>query len=193
MIRPACTEDIPAILSIYAPYVENTTYSFEYTVPTPEEFTARFLSVTAQFPWLVWEENGLVLGYAYGSRPFSRAAYQWCSEVSIYLAPSVHGRGIGKMLYAVLEEILWLQGYRVIYSLITSENTASLAFHRAVGYRDCFACENCGVKFGRWLGVVWMEKRSNIVEIPTAFPVSWRTIVKNDGKIMDILSKLSLS
>ncbi len=193
MIRPACEKDIPAMLSIYAPYVEHTTYTFEYTVPTPEEFTARFRSVTAQFPWLVWEENGAVLGYAYGSAPFSRAAYRWCCEVSIYLAPAIQGRGIGKQLYALLEEILWRQGYRVIYSLITSENQASLAFHRALGYKDCFVCENCGVKFGQWLGVVWMEKRSNAVEIPTLFPVSWRSFVENNENFMDILSKLSLS
>ena len=69
MIRIATTADIPAILAIYGPYILHTTRTFEYTVPTEAEFTTRFLSYTRQFPWLVWEENGQVLGYAYGSPP----------------------------------------------------------------------------------------------------------------------------
>ena len=104
MIRFAVEADIPEILEIYAPYVLNTAYSFEYTVPTLEEFKERFRSYTQQFPWLVWEEEGRVLGYAYGSRPWGRMAYSWNAEVSIYLAPAIHGRGIGRKLYDVLEE-----------------------------------------------------------------------------------------
>ena len=136
MIRIATKADIPAILGIYAPYILNTTYTFEYTVPTAAEFTARFESVTAQFPWLVWEENGTVLGYAYGSAPFERAAYGWCSEISVYLSPDAQGKGIGRQLCLALEDILWQQGYQVIFSLITSENTPSLGFHKAIGYRN---------------------------------------------------------
>ena len=135
MIRLATESDIDAILEIYAPYVLHTTYTFEYTVPEKEVFLKRFRDTTAQFPWLVWEEDGRVLGYAYGSAPFERAAYGWCSEVSVYLAPQCQGRGIGRKLYAVLEHILWKQGYRVIYALITSDNTGSLAFHEKAGYR----------------------------------------------------------
>ena len=86
-VRIAAAADISAMLNIYAPYVENTTVSFEYTPPALAEFTRRFETVTAQFPWLVWEENGQILGYAYGSAPFTRTAYQWSCEVSIYLAP----------------------------------------------------------------------------------------------------------
>ena len=193
MIRMATKADIPAILEIYAPYILNTTYTFEYTVPTEEEFTRRFEAITAQFPWLVWEEAGKVLGYAYGSAPFERAAYSWCGEVSIYLAPEIHGRGIGSQLYAALEEIMWRQGYRVIYSLITSENEASVRFHERLGYVHSFDCQNCGLKFGRWLGVIWMEKRKNFVEIPSDMPIPWRCIVENDRKLADILANLSLS
>ena len=193
MIRIATKDDLPAILEIYAPYIINTTYTFEYTVPTLETFTARFESVTAQFPWLVWEEDGKVLGYAYGSAPFERAAYSWCGEVSIYLAPEIHGKGIGRKLYAVLEEIMWRQGYRVIYSLITSENEASIRFHEKVGYTHSFECKNCGLKFGRWLGVIWMEKRKDSVEIPSISPTTWRLVVENDRKLTDILDILSLS
>ena len=94
MIRIATEKDIEQMLAIYTPYVLNTTYSFEYTPPTLEQFRTRFLKYTAQCPCLVWEENGQVVGYAYGSLPFERAAYAWCAEVSIYLASEFHGRGI---------------------------------------------------------------------------------------------------
>ncbi len=193
MIRIATVGDVPAMLEIYAPYILNTAYSFEYTVPTEAEFTERFLTYTAQMPWLVWEENGTVLGYAYGSLPFERAAYQWCGEVSIYLAPEAQGRGVGRKLYAVLEDIMWAQGYRVIYSLITTENTDSLAFHQKLGYRRFAEFSNCGFKFGRWLGIVWMEKRSNSVESPRKSPVPWTCIVDSDEKFTNILDKLSIS
>ena len=193
MIRIATAEDIPAILSIYGPYVENTAYSFEYTVPTVDAFTARFLSYTAQMPWLVWEEDGRVLGYAYGSLPFERAAYAWCGEVSVYLAPEIQGKGVGRKLYAVLEEIMWRQGYRVIYSLITTENEGSVRFHEKLGYVRTAVFPNCGFKFGRWLGIIWMEKRSKAVELPICAPVPWRMVVENDRKFQEILDTLSLS
>lgn len=193
MIRIATENDIPAMLGIYAPYVENTTYSFEYTVPTTEEFTRRFRKYTAQCPWLVWEEKGAVLGYAYGSLPFERAAYAWCAEVSIYLSPEIHGRGIGKALYAAVETILWKQGYRIIYALITTENQGSVAFHEKAGYTYCAQFPDCGIKFGRSLGVIWMEKRSNSVEIPSSPPVPWAEIVETDRNWLDNLASFTLS
>jgi phosphinothricin acetyltransferase len=97
-IRLATPEDLPQILAIYAPYVTDTTHTLEYTVPSLEEFTARFQDITAQFPWLVWEEEGKILGYAYGSLPFHRAGYRWCAEASMYLHPDAHRRGIGTKL-----------------------------------------------------------------------------------------------
>lgn len=193
MIRFATTDDVAKMLAIYAPYVENTAYTFEYTVPTQEIFLNRFTKYTQQLPWLVWEEKGEILGYAYGSLPFERTAYAWCAEVSVYLTPRAHGRGIGRALYAALEEILWRQGYRTIYALITSENTGSLTFHEKVGYRFRAEFPKCGLKFGRWLGVTWMEKQSILGEIPSTFPAPWRSIVKNDEELANILAVLSLS
>ena len=157
-IRQATVQDVPRILEIYAPYVENTAISFEYTVPTLEAFTQRFLGVTAQFPWLVWEEDGAVLGYAYGSLPFERVAYQWNASASIYLCPEAQGKGIGRKLYAALEQFLQLQGYRKVYAVITTDNEPSVAFHKAVGYRITATMPDCGYKFGRWYGTIWMEK-----------------------------------
>lgn len=160
-IRMAREEDLPQILGIYAPYILNTTVSFEYTVPSQEEFTARFRGITRQFPWLVWEEDGQILGYAYGSLPFQRAAYQWCAAASVYLCPQAQGRGIGKQLYAALEDILAKQGYRKVYAIVTSDNAGSVRFHQAVGYRIVAELPECGYKFGKLLGIVWLEKLLN--------------------------------
>ena len=193
MIRMAQTEDLPAMLEIYAPYVLNTTATFEYTVPTEAEFSARFADITRQFPWLVWEENGAVLGYAYASAPFTRAAYQWCAEPSIYLSPEIQGKGIGRKLYLALEQLLKQQGYRVLYALITQENLTSLAFHKKLGYTQIALLPDCGWKFDRWLGVVWMEKRQNFVDFPSNTPVYIGDIVDSDQKLQDILAILTLS
>jgi phosphinothricin acetyltransferase len=171
-IRMATVGDVPRILEIYGPYVENTAISFEYTVPTLEAFTQRFLNITAFFPWLVWEEEGKVLGYAYGSRPFERAAYQWSAEASIYLCPEAQGKGIGRKLYAALEELLKAQGYRKVYTIITTANEPSVAFHRAVGYRYTATMADVGYKFGKWYGTVWMEKDLNEWDTPPREPVS---------------------
>ena len=180
MIRLASTADVPAILNIYGPYVQNTAISFEYSVPTLEEFTERFLTVTARFPWLVWEENGTVLGYAYASLPFGRAAYRWVAASSIYLAPEARGKGIGTKLYGALEAMLSELGYRKTYAIITSDNPGSLGFHKKAGFR--FLCEfpECGVKFHKLYNVVWMEKDLNTGEIPKDFPKSVDSLVNVD-------------
>ena len=177
MIRAAQERDIPAMLEIYKPYVEGTTYSFEYDVPCRRTFTQRFYDHVAQFPWLVWEEEGRVLGYAYAGAPWERAGYRWCAEVSVYLAPEIHGKGVGRALYRRLEEILTAQGYRMVYAVITSENLPSLGFHRACGYRVRAEFENCGYKMGRWLGVTWMEKELPNFENPVKFPKKWKDCI----------------
>ena len=191
-IRFAREEDLSRILGIYAPYVVNTVYSLEYDAPDSAEFTRRFREITRQFPWLVWEENGSILGYAYGSLPFHRAGYKWSAEVSIYLHPDARRRGIGKALYAALEELLRLQGYRAVYAIITAENEGSLRFHKAVGYHDAAYFTRCAYKFGRWVDVIWMEKELQIVDFPGSFPCSVSDIVKNNRNICDILDKMSL-
>lgn len=180
MLRFATQADIPQMLEIYGPYVLNTAISFEYTVPTTEEFTQRFCTITATFPWLVWEEDHKILGYAYGSLPFGRAAYRWCAAGSIYLAPSARGRGIGKKLYTALEAILKAQGFRKIYAIITSDNPDSLAFHEKMGYHFVAELPECGYKFGNYYGVVWMEKFLNSDKKPENFPTPVHELEKID-------------
>ena len=193
MIRIATTADLPAILDIYAPYVLTSTATFEYTVPTMEEFTRRFHQITCQYPWILWEEEGEILGYAYASAPYTRAAYAWCAEPSIYLHRDARGRGIGTKLYACLEKILLKQGYHLLYALVTEENRESVAFHEKFSYEKRAFFPDCGVKFGRWLGIFWMEKRLKTVEIPTNPPVPWLSIGQNGENSDDILDTLSLS
>ena len=193
MIRVAVEADVPAILAVYAPYILTTTYTFEYDVPTVSDFLERFRGITQQFPWLVWEENGEILGYAYASPPYTRAAYRWCAEPSVYLRPEARGRGIAKALYDALEKILTVQGYQVLYALITEENLASRRFHEKVGYRFSVLFSDCGFKFGRWLGLIWMEKRLKPVEIPNKSPTPWSELVKDRQRIFYILDNLSLS
>ena len=193
MLRIATTGDIPQILSIYAPYILHSTATFEYTVPTQDAFTQRFLDITVQYPWLVWEEEGQILGYAYASAPYERAAFRWCAEPTVYLRPEARGREIAKKLYMVLEEILKRQGYVVLYALITAENEPSVRFHEKMGYVIKGDFPGCGFKHGRWLGLYWMEKRLKIVESPSAFPCSWLSIVQDAERFRNILGSLSLS
>ena len=193
MIRIAENKDVPAILAIYGPYILTTTATFEYDVPTEAAFLQRFETITAQFPWLIWEENGEILGYAYASPPYSRAAYQWCAEPSVYLHPDARGKGIGRALYADLEAILKIQGYQLLYALITGENDTSLHFHEKCDYKQMVRFPDCGFKFGRWLDLVWMEKRLKPVEIPSAAPIPWPLLRNDAQKISDILDILSLS
>ena len=192
MIRIAEEQDVPEILSIYAPYILETTHTFEYDVPAVEEFLERFRSITARFPWLVWEEDGRILGYAYGSAPFERAAFQWSCETSVYLQPEAQGRGIGRSLYTAMEKFLTILGYRRNYAIITSENLPSLAFHEKLGYTNAGKFTGCAFKFGKRLGIVWMEKEIKKSEIPCEFPDTWPFIRQDAQKFSNILDILSL-
>ena len=192
MIRIATEADVPEILAIYAPYIENTTITFEYNVPSEAAFLQRFRDITAQFPWLVWEEDGKILGYAYGSAPFHRDAYRWCAEDSVYLLPEAKGRGIGRSLCLALEKVLAFQGYQRIYALITAENQASVAFHQKLGYTLRAELPDAGYKFGRWIGVIWMDKQLNFVDFPSNFPRPWMDIRQDKQSFSDILDIFSL-
>ena len=192
MLRIACETDVPAILAVYAPYILSSTATFEYDVPTEAEFLQRFRDITAQYPWLVWEEEGRILGYAYASAPYSRAAFQWCAEPTVYLVPEAKGRGIARKLYMALEKLLKIQGYQVLYALITAENVPSIRFHQKCGYSLRGDFPDCGFKFGRWLGLFWLEKRLNSVESPSNPPIPWSALRQDAQRFSNILDILSL-
>lgn len=157
-IRLARVEDAPAILEIYAPYVRETNISFEYEVPTLEEFAQRVRDISAAHPYLVWEQDGKLLGYAYAHPYAPRPAYQWGAELTIYLRKEASHQGMGSKLYGAMFDLLQLQGVRTVYGCITAENLPSVAMHRALGFAEGGLFRNAGYKFGRWLDVLWLEK-----------------------------------
>jgi len=164
-IRMAGAEDAAALLAIYAPYVRDTAVSFEYAVPSLEEFARRVRDTLKKYPYLVAEQNGMIVGYAYASPLSARAAYDWTAETSIYVEWNHRGRGVGKALYAALEDLLRRQnvvnlGARVACAAAEDARLtgASVAFHKSMGYREIGRYEKCGYKFGAWYDVMWMRK-----------------------------------
>ena len=169
--RIATMSDVPAMLAIYGPYVRETAYSFEYELPTEEVFAERLSRIGTSFPWLICEEEGgEVLGYAYAAEAFERAAYMWDADLSVYLAPIAHRRGIGRTFYAILEDILAQQGYHNIYALVSSANEVSTAFHRALGYDLMTVMPKTGFKLGAWHDMYWFHKRLCPPEAPLCPP-----------------------
>lgn len=158
-IRFANPEDAGAILSIYAPYIENTSITFEYDVPSVFDFAERIAEIQRKYPWIVYEEDGEILGYAYGSPMLTRAAYQWTAESSVYVSEKAKGKGIGSLLYDVLFDILKKQNFCVCYALVIAENEASVKMHEKYGFRRVGLLENSGYKFGGWHSVILMEKQ----------------------------------
>lgn len=129
-IRPANLSDAQAIQTIYAPYVEKTAITFEYEVPSVQEFEKRISKTLEKYPYLVAEENGQVLGYAYASTYYARTAYDWTTELSIYLHEDARGRGFGSQLYDALEEELEKRGFLRFLACIAVPNEASIASRR---------------------------------------------------------------
>lgn len=158
-IRMARESDVGEILEIYGPYITSTAITFEYEIPSEAAFCERFRDITSRGPWLVAEEGGHLLGYAYLDRAFVRAAYAWAADLSVYLRPEARGRGLGRAFYTLLERMAALQGYQVLYGLVTTDNAPSCRFHEAMGYRLRCCMPDCGYKLGRWHGVNWYEKR----------------------------------
>ncbi len=165
-IRFANEKDAEAILGIYAPYIENTSITFEYEVPSVSEFAARMAEIQEKYPWIVYEENGEILGYAYGGPEHTRAAYQWTVETSVYVSENAKGRGIGRALYDALLDILKKQNFCVCYVLVIEENTVSLRMHEEYGFKTIGIRRNSGYKHGAWHSVVVMEKQLNEFSVP---------------------------
>ena len=165
MIRSATIEDAERLLEIYTYYVENTAISFEYDIPSLEEFRNRVSYTLGKYPYLVIEKDGLIQGYAYAGVFKGRAAYDHCCEVTIYLDHDSKRKGYGKALYEKLEEALGEMGIINLYACIAdpiSEDEYltknSEHFHQHMGYTKVGEFHKCGHKFGRWYNMIWMEK-----------------------------------
>ena len=165
MIRLAVPADGARIAAIYAPAVIERATSFELAPPDAVEMTRRVTHILTRTPWLVAEENGVVLGYAYASLHRERHAYQWSVEVSAYVDDAVRRAGQGRALYNALFRILVAQGYVNAYAGITLPNPPSVGFHRAMGFEEIGVYRGIGYKFGRWHDVVWMHR---LLASPTA-------------------------
>ena len=157
-IRLAKKSDAAALLTIYAPYVENTAITFEYEVPTIEDFANRIEKTLGKYPYLVAEEDGLILGYAYASTYYARAAYDWAVELSVYVSQDTRGKGVGSKLYDELEGLLDQMGYMHFLACISLPNEDSLAFHAKRGYQQVAHFPKIGYKFERWHDIVWLQK-----------------------------------
>ncbi|MBL7740772.1 MAG: N-acetyltransferase [Chitinophagaceae bacterium] len=156
-IRVAKPSDAKGILDIYAPYIRETSFTFETEVPVEEAFANRISSYLENWPWLVCETEGVIAGYAYGSRYRERAGYQWCVECSVYIHDDHLRTGAGKALYAHLFDILKLQGYRNVYAVINLPNERSVRFHESCGFKWFATYENVGYKLGKWKTVGWWQ------------------------------------
>ena len=164
-IRVAEPGDAEALLAVYAPYVTGTAVTFEYEVPTVREFEGRIRHVLEKFPYLVAEQEGEILGYAYASSYHPRAAYAWAVETSIYIRQDCRQCGIGRALYTALEKILAEQNILNLYAKIAFPEPDdeyltedSIRFHAKMGYREVAKLHRCGFKFHRWYHMVTMEK-----------------------------------
>ena len=158
MIRLAAPTDAAAIADIYRPAVVDRATSFEIDAPDAGQMATRIESCLARLPWLVADDDGVVLGYAYASPHRTRAAYQWSVDVSAYVSQAAHRRGVGRSLYEAIFRVLALQGFRNAYAGITMPNDASEAFHRALGFTTVGIYRGVGYKLGRWHDVLWLER-----------------------------------
>lgn len=165
-IRSAKISDAEELLSIYAPYVIDTAITFEYDVPTTEEFRERIENTLKKYPYLCAVENGKILGYAYATTFKERAAYQWSVELSIYVEKKARRQGVGRKLYEALEKELKKNGISNLYACIAVPvqeadeylNFDSENFHARLGFKKVGTFTKCARKFGRFYSMIWMEK-----------------------------------
>ena len=157
MLRYAVPSDAEELLAIYAQYIE-TSITFEYTLPSEEEFRRRIVEISAVYPYLVHETDGRIDGYAYAHRFAERAAYQWSADLSVYLDRDARAMGLGRTLYEALIELVRLQGVRTVYGLVTTPNERSDRLHLGMGFTAAGVTHNAGFKNGLWRSVTIYEK-----------------------------------
>lgn len=165
-VRTAREEDAPALARIYSYYVNETAITFEYRAPDASEMERRRKNIAAQYPYLVAEKDGIVVGYAYAHEFYGREAYAWSVESTIYIDHKERQSGIGRILYEALERALKSMGILNINTCIAIANdprdhyltNGSFFFHQRLGYEKNAHFHHSGYKFGQWYDVIWMEK-----------------------------------
>ena len=192
-IRVASENDAEAILAIYAPYVVKTAITFEYEVPTLEEFRGRIHNTLQKYPYLVAEQDGKIIGYAYVSPFKERAAYDWAVETSIYVDETLQHSGVGGKLNRALEAVCRAMGILNMEACIGVPEVEdehltrnSVEYHTHIGYRLVGEFYKCGYKFGRWYNMVWMEKMIGEHKDEMSAPV-WFPELKGVHGILDKL------
>ncbi|MCD8199230.1 MAG: N-acetyltransferase family protein [Phascolarctobacterium sp.] len=192
LIRQANVADAVALLEIYRPFVLETSISFEYIVPSFEEFSQRIRSISTDYPYILCEKEGIPVGYAYAHRYLEREAYKWDVETTIYIVPAAQGKGLGRILYTVLEEFLTLQHMKNLYACITANNEGSIEFHKSLGYTTLGIFPRSGFKNGRWESIVWMGKSLGGFKNTPLLPVKFSNLsIEVKTEILDrINSKL---
>jgi len=178
-IRLAHTSDAPAILGIYAPYIEQTSITFETETPSVEAFAARIETYLQNWPWLVCEIDGRIAGYAYAARYRERVAYQWSVECSVYIHDDFLRAGVAGALYQTLFDILKAQGYRNVYAVINLPNDRSVALHERMGFKWFATYEQVGYKLGQWKNVGWWRLILNEFGMEPAAPVPFNQLDKS--------------
>ena len=191
-IRVASEDDAESLLAIYTPYVVKTAITFEYEVPTLEEFRGRIRHTLQKYPYLVAEQNGKILGYAYVSPFKARAAYDWAVETSIYVDENLRHSGVGGRLNHALETVCGSMGILeacVGVPEVEDEHLTrnSVEYHAHIGYRLVGEFYKCGYKFGRWYNMVWMEKLIGEHKAETPAPV-WFPELSGVQELLDGLS-----
>jgi L-amino acid N-acyltransferase YncA len=156
-IRVARLEDAEQILEIYAPVVFETVISFELEAPSLTEMRERIMRTQVKYPWLVMEDGNRIQGYAYATAHRERPAYQWSADVSVYVRPEAHRRGIARGLYEALLQILRALGYYNVYAGIAQPNAGSVALHEALGFTQVAIYQQVGYKLGAWRNVGWWQ------------------------------------
>ena len=173
LIRDAdAARDATACAAIYAPSVTHGVASLEEVAPDAAELGRRIVEVTARYPWLVAELDGVVAGYAYAGQHRVRASYRWSADVTVYVSAAHHRRGVGRALYTQLFTLLAQQGYYEACAGITLPNAASVALHESLGFRPVGVYRNIAFKFGAWRDVGWWQKtlREHVSNAPPAEP-----------------------
>ncbi|HLY10656.1 MAG TPA: GNAT family N-acetyltransferase [Planctomycetota bacterium] len=172
IIRSVDPADAKAIRDIYAPFVSDSATSFEADPPDVATMEGRIRELRETFPWLVYEVDGEILGYAYASpHRAARKAYQWCVEVSIYIHARARRRGVGRGLYSGLFELLVRQGYVNAYAGITLPNPGSLHLHQSMGFQMIGVYPRIGFKCGAWHDVAWLQLRLQEAAVPVREPL----------------------